>query len=91
MTFFTVHPFHSFNLAVVLLIAGKILCYAQGFEMLARASAQFGWDLPMPNIARIWRNGCIIRSEMLNDMASALAATPGENLIFASPFTGMIH
>ena len=25
MTFFTVHPFHSFNLAVVLLIAGKIL------------------------------------------------------------------
>jgi ESS family glutamate:Na+ symporter len=24
VTFFTVHPFHSFNLAVVLLIAGKI-------------------------------------------------------------------
>ena len=28
---------------------------------------------------------------MLNDMASALAATPGENLIFASPFTGMLR
>ena len=73
------------------LIAGKILCYAQGFEMLARAAAQFSWDLPMPTIARIWRNGCIIRSEMLNDMASALEATPGENLIFASPFTAMLH
>lgn len=72
------------------LIAGKILCYAQGFDMLARASAEFGWNLPMPEIAKIWRNGCIIRSAMLNDMASALAASPGENLIFAEPFTQML-
>ena len=73
------------------LIAGKILCYAQGFDMLARASAEFSWDLPMPEIARIWRNGCIIRSAMLNDMATALAAHPGENLIFAAPFTGLVQ
>ncbi|MFD1797270.1 NADP-dependent phosphogluconate dehydrogenase [Paracoccus aurantiacus] len=72
------------------LIAGKILCYAQGFDMLGRASEEFGWKLPMPEIARIWRNGCIIRSEMLNDMASALAANPGENLIFADPFTRLV-
>ena len=72
------------------LIAGKILCYAQGFDMLARASTEFDWSLPMPEIAKIWRNGCIIRSAMLNDMASALAASPGENLIFAQPFTQML-
>lgn len=72
------------------LIAGKILCYAQGFDMLARASAEFDWSLPMPEIARIWRNGCIIRSAMLNDMATALAENPGENLIFAQPFTKML-
>ena len=72
------------------LIAGKILCYAQGFDMLARASAEFDWTLPMPEIAKIWRNGCIIRSAMLNDMASALAVSPGENLIFAEPFTRML-
>ena len=73
------------------LIAGKILCYAQGFEMLARASAEFDWNLPMSTIAKIWRNGCIIRSEMLNDMASALAAHPGESLIFAEPFTSLLR
>lgn len=72
------------------LIAGKILCYAQGFDMLARASAEFEWNLPMPEIAKIWREGCIIRSEMLNDMASALAAHPGENLIYAEPFTRLV-
>lgn len=73
------------------LIAGKILCYAQGFEMLAKAAEQFGWSLPMATIARIWREGCIIRSDMLNDMASALEAAPDGNLIFAEPFTTLLR
>lgn len=73
------------------LIAGKILCYAQGFEMLDKAAEQFSWSLPMATIARIWREGCIIRSDMLNDMASALEASPGESLIFAEPFTTMLR
>ncbi|MEL6587352.1 MAG: NADP-dependent phosphogluconate dehydrogenase [Pseudomonadota bacterium] len=67
------------------LIAGKILCYAQGFEMLRAASADFDWDLPMARIAQIWRQGCIIRSGMLDDMASALADHPGTNLV-RTPF-----
>lgn len=67
------------------LIAGKILCYAQGFAMMTSASAEFGWSLDLPAIARVWRAGCIIRSAMLNDMATALAEDPGRNLILA-PF-----
>lgn len=69
------------------LIAGKILCYAQGFGLLSRASAEFGWSLPMPEIAKVWREGCIIRSAMLNDMAQALAQNPTRNLMFAPTFT----
>ena len=57
------------------LLAGKIACYAQGFGLLAAASAEFGWSLPMPGIARVWRAGCIIRSAMLDDMARALEPT----------------
>jgi 6-phosphogluconate dehydrogenase len=67
------------------LIAGKILCYAQGFAMMTAAAAEFGWALRMPAIARVWRAGCIIRSAMLNDMAAALTEDPGRNLILA-PF-----
>lgn len=70
------------------LIAGKIICYAQGFQMISAASAQFGWKLPLPDIARVWREGCIIRSVMLDDMATALTQTPDENLMFASKFAG---
>ncbi|MEL6502862.1 MAG: NADP-dependent phosphogluconate dehydrogenase [Pseudomonadota bacterium] len=67
------------------LLAGKIACYAQGFEMLEQASKDYDWNLPMPAIAEVWREGCIIRSAMLNDMASALTENPGGNLMNA-PF-----
>ena len=68
------------------LLAGKIACYAQGFGLLEAASAEYGWDLPMDGAARVWRAGCIIRSSMLDDMASALAENPGVNLMFAEYF-----
>lgn len=72
------------------LIAGKILSYAQGFDLLGAASSAFEWQLPMPAIARVWRAGCIIRSSMLNDMAHALVSHPGENLIFAAFFADLL-
>lgn len=68
------------------LIAGKILCYAQGFEMIAKASDAFGWALPLPEIAKVWRAGCIIRSAMLDDMAQALSEHPDTNLMFSPHF-----
>ena len=67
------------------MIAGKILCYAQGFGLIVAAGREFGWDLPLPAIARVWREGCIIRSSMLNDMATALEQDPDRGLMLA-PF-----
>jgi 6-phosphogluconate dehydrogenase len=72
------------------MIAGKILCYAQGFQMLAEASTAFGWALPLPDIAKVWREGCIIRSSMLNDMASALTEDAGRGLMLAPFFAGLL-
>jgi 6-phosphogluconate dehydrogenase len=71
------------------LLAGKIACYAQGFGLLRAASDEFGWDLPMPDVARVWRAGCIIRSALLDDMASALEQT-SENLMFAARFAALL-
>ena len=73
------------------LIAGKIMCYAQGFALLSAASEAYGWDLPMPAIAENWREGCIIRSAMLNDMSQALAEDPGRNLLFAPYFAEKVR
>ncbi|SFS10371.1 NADP-dependent phosphogluconate dehydrogenase [Yoonia litorea] len=72
------------------LIAGKILCYAQGFQMIAKASDAFGWTLPLPAIAEVWREGCIIRSAMLDDMANALREDEDRNLMMAPYFADIL-
>lgn len=73
------------------LYAGKIAAYAQGFAILAQASTDFQWNLPMPVIARIWRAGCIIRSQFLDRIAAAFSATRGKgNLLMAPDFVLMM-
>ena len=69
------------------LVAGKIVCYAQGFGLILEAAKQYGWAMHLPKIAMIWRNGCIIRSAMLNDMSAALSDDPERNLMFAPFFS----
>lgn len=67
------------------LTCGKILCYAQGFDMLRAAAGAFAWSLKPEVIARNWRAGCIIRSAMLDDMAEAFEAAP-EGTLMAAPY-----
>jgi 6-phosphogluconate dehydrogenase len=58
------------------LYASKILSYAQGFGLLSMASAEYGYELHLAEIARIWRAGCIIRAALLNDIAAAYRRKP---------------
>jgi 6-phosphogluconate dehydrogenase len=53
------------------LFTGKICAYAQGFAVMEAASKEFGWNLPMSTIAKIWRAGCIIRSQFLDTIAGS--------------------
>ena len=41
----------------------------------------------MGTIAQIWREGCIIRSAMLDDMSAAMAEDPSRNLFYAPHFS----
>ncbi|MCB0196106.1 MAG: NADP-dependent phosphogluconate dehydrogenase, partial [Anaerolineae bacterium] len=49
------------------LYASKICSYAQGMALLKTASEEYGYNLDLGEIARIWRAGCIIRAELLDD------------------------
>jgi 6-phosphogluconate dehydrogenase len=74
------------------LFAGKIAAYAQGFAVLEAASNEFSWNLPMATIARIWRAGCIIRSQFLDTIATAYEKTPTPtNLLVAPAFVTMMQ
>ncbi|MDL2400595.1 NADP-dependent phosphogluconate dehydrogenase [Rhizobium mayense] len=73
------------------LFAAKIGAYAQGFAVMAEASKEFNWSLPMPVIAKIWRAGCIIRSQFLDEITSAFTKTPdAANLIVTPAFAEMV-
>lgn len=48
-----------------------ISAYAQGMHMLYKANEEYKYELDLGVIAKIWRGGCIIRSEFLEDIYSA--------------------
>ncbi len=68
------------------MIAAKVCAYAQGFEVLARASDTFDWDLNMAAIARVWRAGCIIRSVFLDEIADVFDGGDEKHLMLAPVF-----
>ncbi|MBO3760517.1 NADP-dependent phosphogluconate dehydrogenase [Ciceribacter sp. L1K22] len=73
------------------LFAAKIAAYAQGFAVMSAASEEFSWSLPMPTIAKIWRAGCIIRSQFLDEITRAFTANPdAANLIVTPAFSVMV-
>ncbi|WP_203255882.1 NADP-dependent phosphogluconate dehydrogenase [Hyunsoonleella ulvae] len=45
----------------------RIINQHQGFELIKEASNTYNWDLNLSEIARIWTNGCIIRSKFMED------------------------
>jgi 6-phosphogluconate dehydrogenase len=58
------------------LYASKIVAYAQGFEQMSVASAEFNFDLKLGDLATIWRGGCIIRARFLDRIKEAYDRNP---------------
>ncbi len=48
-----------------------IISYAQGMQLLSKASEEYKYNLQLAQIAKIWRGGCIIRSGFLNNIFAA--------------------
>ncbi|KAK3671765.1 phosphogluconate dehydrogenase (decarboxylating) gnd1 [Recurvomyces mirabilis] len=65
------------------LYASKIISYTQGFILMQNAAKDYGWKLQKPEIALMWRGGCIIRSVFLKEITRAYRKDPDlENLLF---------
>lgn len=43
-----------------------INCYAQGLGMIQKGSQELKMEIPLEEVVRIWRGGCIIRSVLLD-------------------------
>jgi len=58
------------------LYASLVCCYAQGLQLNRQASQDYHWDLNFPELARIWKGGCIIRSRLLDVIMRAYREQP---------------
>ena len=53
--------------------AARIINHGLGFNLLQKASIKYKWNLNLSEISRIWTNGCIIRSKLMNDWIGILS------------------
>ncbi|GAB95739.1 6-phosphogluconate dehydrogenase [Kineosphaera limosa] len=52
----------------------KVIAYAQGLDLIRMAAAEYGWQIDVAAVARIWRAGCIIRAKLLGRISDEYAA-----------------
>ena len=71
--------------AMQALYLSSAIIYAQGFDVLRAASDRYGWDLDFAEIARIWEEGCIIRSDFLPKICEAFKKDPALPSLLSSP------
>tara|TARA_R110002020_G_scaffold91560_1_gene222208 strand:+ start:43272 stop:44684 length:1413 start_codon:yes stop_codon:yes gene_type:complete len=66
--------------------------YAQGLHQLREASKEYGYELDLSVIAKIWRAGCIIRAGLLEDISIAFSNdTKLSNLLLAPTFVPKVQ
>ncbi len=69
-----------------------VITYAQGLSQLADASKEYAYDLDLEIVAKIWRAGCIIRAEILTDIAIAFSVDKDlPNLLVSKQFVDKIR
>ncbi len=69
------------------LYCSKMCSYAQGMALLSKASTEFGFNLDLAEIARIWKGGCIIKAAFLDKIKQAFKENPSlPNLLLAPEF-----
>lgn len=73
------------------LYASKVCSYAQGMALIRAGSEHFSWNINLAETARIWKGGCIIRAELLEEIRKAYADNPNlPNLLIDKGFASYI-
>ena len=73
-SFKTISKINVDNMIKVYQLA-RLVNHHQGFKILFEASRSYGWELNLSEIARIWTNGCIIRSSLMEELVNIFKLT----------------
>ncbi len=50
----------------------RIINHHQGYELIAAASNTYDWEINYKELSRIWTNGCIIRSKLMEQISKSI-------------------
>jgi len=67
------------------LYLSTVSAYAEGFKLMQAASKEYNYNLNYKEIARIWEDGCIIRSALLQPIQEAFAEDNNLQTLFTAP------
>ena len=71
---------------------GMIISYAQGLAMLHVASKELDMQIPLQEVVKVWRGGCIIRSSLLELFFKAFRKNPAlPNLLLESEIAQLLQ
>lgn len=68
------------------LYMGKVCAYTQGFAQYKMSSDLYNWNLPLKDIALIFRGGCIIRADFLNVISQSFSKQENLSNLLLAPF-----
>lgn len=69
-----------------------VASYAQGLHLIQAASKEYDFGTDLAEVARIWKDGCIIRSKLLDPIKQAYKQEPGmENMLLHPSFSAIVN
>ena len=69
-----------------------IASYAQGLHLIQAASREYDFGTDLAEVSRIWKQGCIIRSKLLDPIKEAYTEQPGmENMLVHPAFAAVVN
>ncbi len=67
------------------LYLSMVASYAQGMALIQEASKEYDYGTDFAEVARIWKDGCIIRSKLLDPIKAAYAKNPELSNLMVNP------
>ncbi len=70
-------------------LIASIINHAIGYDLLRIASSEYNWKLDLSEISRIWTNGCIIRSGLMEDLVNIFKDSINHLLLHKNIISGI--
>ena len=64
----------------------QIIAYTQGFLLISKTSEKHNWNISLKKVSEIWENGCIIQSDILNDITNTMGKMTQNKILLFDPY-----